>query len=55
MLHKELSQAATPGDGSPLVQQAWDHFGGGDRGEGGIYEGQVIEKKVHGSRKCGAE
>ena len=55
VLYKELSQAATPGDGSPLVQQVSDQFGRGDRGEDGIYEGQMIEKEVHGSWKCGAE
>ena len=55
MLHKELSQAATPGDGSPLVQRVSDHFRGGEGCEGGIYEGQVSEKEVHGSKKCGAE
>ena len=50
-----MSQAATPGHGSPLVQQVSCQFGGGDRAEGGIYEGQVHEKEVHESRKCGAE
>ena len=55
VLHKELSQAATPGHGSPPMQQVSDHVGGGDTAEGGIYEGQVHEKEVHGSRKCGAE
>ena len=35
-LHKELSQAGTPGDGCPLVQQVNDEFGGGDRGQRGI-------------------
>ena len=55
MFQKDLNQAATPGDGSPLVQQVNDEFGGGDRGEDAIYEGQVSEKEVHGSRKCGGE
>ena len=55
MFQKELSQAATPGDGCPLIQQVNGNFGSSDRGEGGIYEGQVSEKEVHGGRKCGAE
>ena len=46
---KKLSQAATPGDGSPLVQKVNGNFRGGDRGQGGIYEGQVSEKEGHGS------
>jgi len=50
-----LNHAATPGDGCPLVQQVNGNFGGRDRGEGGNYEGQVSEKKVHRSQKCGAE
>ena len=51
-----MSQAATPGHGSPLVQQVNDEFGGGDRGEDAIYEGQVSEKEVHGSFwQCRAE
>ena len=55
VLQKGLSQASSPGDGSPLVQQVNDHFGGGDRAEDAIYEGQVSEKEVHGNWKCGAE
>lgn len=55
MFHEELSQAAAQGDGSPLVQQVDDHFGGGHRGVGCIYKGQVCEKEIHGSQKCGAE
>ena len=55
LFQKELSQAATPRDGSPLVQRVSDQFGGGDGSVGGIYEGQVSEKEVHGSWKCGAE
>ena len=48
-------EVATLRDGSPLVQQVSDQFGGCDRGEDAIYEGQVSEKEVHGSWKCGAE
>ena len=52
---ERVEQAASPGDGSPLVQQVSDHFGGGDRGEDAVYEGHVSEKEVHGIRKCGTE
>ena len=52
---ERVEQAASPGDGSPLVQQVSDHFGGDDRGEDAVYEGQVSEKEVHGIRKCGTE
>ena len=31
VLQKHLSQTATPGDSSPLVQQVNDHFGGNDK------------------------
>ena len=55
MFQKELSHAATPGDGCPLIEQVNGNFGGGDRGEGGIYDSQVSEKEVHGSWECGAE
>ena len=56
VFEKKLSQAATPGDGSPLVQKVIGNFRGGDRGQGGIYEGQESEKEVHVSFwKCGAE
>ena len=36
VLHKDLSQAASPGDGSPLVQKVKSHFRGADGGQGGI-------------------
>ena len=36
VFHKELTQAATPGNGSPLVQQVKSHFRGADGGQGGI-------------------
>ena len=36
VLHEELSQAASPGDGSPRVQQVKSHFRGADGGQGGI-------------------
>ena len=55
LFQKELSQAATPGDSSPLVQWVSDQFRCGDGCVGDIYEGQVSEKEVHGSWKCGAE
>ena len=48
-----MSQGATPGDGSPLVQQVSDQFRGADRGEDGIYEGQVSEKKYMGTESVG--
>ena len=51
MFHK----AATQRDGSPLVQQVSDQFKGGDGCVEDISQGQVSEKEVHGSRKCGAE
>lgn len=55
VLHKQLRQAAAQRDGSPLVQEVDDHFGGGDTGVEGIYERQACEKEVHGSWKCGTE
>ena len=36
VFQKDLSQAASPGDGSPLEQQVNDQFRRGDWGEGGI-------------------
>ena len=55
MFQKDLSQAATPGDGSYLEQEVNGNFGGSNRGESSIYEGQVSEKEVHERWKCGAE
>ena len=55
VFRKELSQAATQGDGSPLVQYVSDPFRGGDGCVGDICEGRVSEKEVYGSRKCGTE
>ena len=55
VFQKILNQVATLRDGSPLVQQVSDQFGGCDRGEDAIYEGQVSEKEVHGSWKHGAQ
>ena len=55
MFQKELNHVSTQGDGSPLVQEVNGNLGGSDRGEGGIYEGQVSEEEVHGNQKCGAE
>ena len=53
MFQKDLNQAATPGDGSPLVQQVSYQFGGCDRGEDAIYEGQVSEKEVQKAESVG--
>lgn len=55
VLHKKLSQTASQGYCSPLVEEVNYHFGGGDGGVEGINEGQVSEKEVHGSWKGGAE
>ena len=53
VFQKILNQVATLRDGSPLVQQVSDQFGGCDRGEDAIYEGQVGEKEVQKAESVG--
>ena len=55
MLSKKLSHAAIEGYAAPLRDQVIDHFGCYGRRVETIYDGQVGQKKVHGSSQGRAE